>query len=105
MHPTPNDRTFPYLFYKNKDVATHNNNMLLAMPSNEIVINAIDEDEENYSNVPYHSHMVVLPPRLVLKLNMLVEICVGNYDSQDGLVNGADGIIKTYTKTSKLNTI
>ena len=81
MHPTPNDRTFPYLFYKNKDVATHNNNMLLAMPSNEIVINAIDEDKEKHSNVSYHSHMDVLPPRLVFNLNMLVEICSGNYDS------------------------
>ena len=104
MCPAPNDPTFPYLFYKNKDVASHNNNMLLAMPGNEIVIDAIDEDEENHSNVSYHSHMAVLPPRLVLKLNMLVEICAGNYDSQDGLVNGANGIIKSYTKTCKIDT-
>ena len=49
MHPAPNDPTFPYLFYKNKDVASHNNNMLLAMPGNEIVIIAIDDDEENHA--------------------------------------------------------
>ena len=49
--------------------------------------------------------MAVLPPRLVLKLNMLVEICAGNYDSQDGIFNGVDRIIKSYTKTSKLDTI
>ena len=36
---------------------------------------------------------------------MLVEICARNYDSQDGLVNGANGILKSYTKTSKLDTI
>jgi hypothetical protein len=36
---------------------------------------------------------------------MLVEIYACNYDSQDGLVNGADGIIKTYTKTNKVDVI
>ncbi|CAF4097310.1 unnamed protein product [Adineta steineri] len=30
-----------------------------------------------------------------------VEIYVGNYDLEDGLVNGADGIIKAYTKKMK----
>jgi hypothetical protein len=40
--------------------------------------------------------------KLVLKLDMLVEIYACNYDSQDGLVNGADGILKAYTKTKKL---
>ena len=34
MHPAPNDLTFPYLFYKDRDVATHNNNMLLAVQGN-----------------------------------------------------------------------
>ena len=67
------------------------------MPKNEIVIDAIDEDEENHRNVPYQSHMAILAPWLVLKLNILVEICAGNYDSQDGIVNGDDRIIKSYT--------
>jgi hypothetical protein len=36
---------------------------------------------------------------------MLVEIYACNYDSQDGLVNGADGILKGYTKTKKLDVL
>ena len=46
MQTTPNDPTFPYLFYKNKNNATHNKNMLLAMPIEEMVINVVEEEEE-----------------------------------------------------------
>jgi hypothetical protein len=103
IRPAPNDPTFPYLFYKNKDVAMHNKSMLLLMPGNEILINAIDEEEENHGGVSYHQHTTTFPSQLVIKLNMLVEIYACNYDSQDGLVNGADGIIKAYTKTDKVD--
>ena len=41
LRPTPNDPTFPYLFYKNKYVAIHNKKMLSIFPGDEIVINAI----------------------------------------------------------------
>ncbi len=30
---------------------------------------------------------------------MLIELCVGNYATFDGLVNGADNIFKNYTRT------
>jgi hypothetical protein len=36
---------------------------------------------------------------------MLVEIYACNYDSQDGFVNGADGILKGYTKIEKLDVL
>ena len=36
---------------------------------------------------------------------MLTEIYARNYDSEDGLVNGADGIMKAYTKTKKNDVI
>ena len=36
---------------------------------------------------------------------MLVEIYACNYDSQDGLVNGVDGILKGYTKIEKLDVL
>jgi hypothetical protein len=75
------------------------------MPDNELLINAIDEEEENHDNVPYHQHTTTLPSQLVIKLNMLVEIYACNYDSQDGLVNGADGIVKAYTKTYKFDVL
>jgi hypothetical protein len=55
--------------------------------------------------VPCHEHTTTLPLLLVLKLKMLVEIYSYNYDSQDGLVNGADGILKGYMKTLKLDVL
>jgi hypothetical protein len=60
MRPAPNDPTFPYLFYKNKDVALHNKHMLSIMPSNKLLINAIDEEEEYHGNVPHHQHTSTL---------------------------------------------
>jgi hypothetical protein len=32
------------------------------------------------------------------KTNMLVELCVGNYVTRDGLVNGVDGIFRRLIK-------
>jgi ATP-dependent DNA helicase PIF1 len=103
--PAPTDPTFPYLFYRNKDVANHNSHMLSLMPGDDIIINSIDLEEDNHGNVPRHEHSVTLPLQLVLKLEMLVEIYAYNYDSQDGLVNGADGILKGYTKTKKVDVL
>ena len=81
----------------------NNRNMLLLMSGNDIIINSIDLEEDNHGNVPRHEHTTTLPLQLVLKLEMLVEIYACNYDSQDGLVNGADGILKGYMKTNKLD--
>jgi hypothetical protein len=33
----------------------------------------------------------------LVKKKMLVELCEGNYETLDGLVNGADGIFKDFT--------
>jgi hypothetical protein len=43
IQPTPNDLAFPYLFYRNNEVALHNRSMLLLIPGKEILIDAIDE--------------------------------------------------------------
>jgi hypothetical protein len=51
MRPSPTDATFPYLLYKNKDVAMHNKYMLSLMLGNDININSIDLEEENH--VPF----------------------------------------------------
>ena len=81
MQPGPTDPTFPYLFYKNKDVAAHNKYMLSLMPDNDININSIDLEEQNHGNVPCHQHTTTFHLQLVLKLYMLVEIYAYNYDS------------------------
>jgi len=96
---------FPIYLKKNKDVAMHNKKMLTLMPGNEILINAIDETEENNDNFPRHQHTANLPSQLVIKLNMLVEMYAYNYDAPDGLVNGADGIVKSYTHTNNVNAL
>ena len=105
VRSAPNDPTFPYLFYRNKDIAIDNKKMLSIVPGDEIIINAIDNLEENHSNVHCHLHTTTLPLQIVLKLNMLVKIYVGNYYSQDGLINGADGIMKAYTNIKELDVI
>jgi hypothetical protein len=88
VHPAPKEPTFPYLFYRNKHVAMHNKHMLSLMPGDEIMINAIDMEEDNHGDMPCHQHTTTFPMLLVLKFDMLVEIYACNYDSQDGLVNG-----------------
>jgi hypothetical protein len=105
LRPAPTDPTFCYLFYINKDVANHNSHMLSLMPGDDITINSIDLEEDNHGNMQCHEHSVTLPLQLVLKLEMLVEIYSCNYDSQDGLVNGAYGILKGYTKTEKVDVL
>jgi hypothetical protein len=105
MRPTPTYPTFPYLFYMNRDVAMKNRYMLSLIPSDDIIINSIDLKEDNHGNVPHHEHATTLPLQIVLKLDILVEIYACNYDSQDGLVNGADGILNGYTKTKTLDVL
>jgi hypothetical protein len=79
----------------------HKKYMPSLMPSNELLINAIDEEEENHGSLRYHEKTTTFPLQLILKLNMLFEIYSYNYDSQNGLGNGVDGIIKAYAKTHK----
>ncbi|KAH9323082.1 hypothetical protein KI387_017721, partial [Taxus chinensis] len=52
-----------------------------------------------------YSKTVELPQHIELKVNMLVELFAGNYDIQDGLVNGSDGVFKTYTTTDGLDAV
>ena len=75
------------------------------MPGDDIIINSIDLEEDNHGNVPHHEHTTTLPLQLVLKVDMLVEIYAYNYDSHDGLVNGAYGILTGYTTIEKLDVL
>ncbi len=43
--------------------------------------------------------MVGLYYEILVKKNMLVELCAGNYGTSDGLVDGVDGIFEDFTKT------
>lgn len=105
VRPAPIDPAFPYLFCKNKYVALNKKKMLAIFLGQEIVINVVDQEEENHDNFPSHLDTTTLPLEIIMKLNILVEIYTGNYDSQDVIINGADGIIKYYTKTDDIDFI
>jgi hypothetical protein len=40
----------------------------------------------------------ILHSEIQVKKNMLVKLCVGNYSTHDGLVNGANGIFQASSK-------
>ena len=83
----------------------HNKQMLSLMPGNEIMINAIDVEEDNHGDILCHQHTTTFHLLLVLKMEMLVEIYACNYDSQDDLVNGADGVVNAYTKQNSTDVL
>jgi hypothetical protein len=74
IQPASNHPTFPYLFYRNKYVALHNRSMLLLIPGKELLINAIDEEEDVCGGVQCHELTTTLTSQVVLKLDMLFEI-------------------------------
>ena len=72
--------------------------MLFVDPLDEIGINAIDNLEENHGIVHCHLHTTTFTSQIVVKIDILIEIYVGNYDPCSGLANGVYGIMKVYTK-------
>ena len=93
------DPLFPYIFYTNKDVKKHNEQMLSQVDGELTCLNALDEQEDSQGPFISYEKTMTLPSRTLLKSNMLVEIYAGNYNIEDGLVNGVDAIFKTYTNT------
>jgi hypothetical protein len=48
-------------------------------------------------NLP--SQIASLHYKKFVKKKMIVELCVGNYETSDGLVNGVDGIFEDFIET------
>ena len=94
----PLDPLFPYIFYTNKDVKNHNEQMLTQADGELICLEAIDQQECSNKNFMCYEKYISLPSQILLKSNMLIELFAGNYNIEDGLVNGADGIFRTYTR-------
>lgn len=105
LHLPPMDPKFPFLFYKRKDVNEHNKRMLSTIPRDIIVLDAIDEHEDNYNGIRSYTHTTTLATQLCLKQNIIVEIYFGNYNTQDGPVNGSDGLFKAYKKHSDFDIV
>ncbi len=98
----PNDPKFPYLFYTNEVKQKHNALAFLQSEGDVFILQAQDRHHDtcpqsfqlqNDANFTIGLHLKVQ----VMK-NMLVEICVGNYETHDDLVNGANGIFQGSTK-------
>ncbi len=97
----PIDPLFPYLFYRNKDVNEHNDRMLSIVNGQLVILETIDEVENYEETMSYYENTISLPIKILVKKNMLIELCAGNYNIEDGLVNGADGVFKKYTRKTK----
>jgi hypothetical protein len=97
------DNTLPYLFYTNIKTTMHNKNVFQSTLGETFTFLTYDVHIETcpshfkLSNLPFQ--MVSLHYKILDKKKMLVELCVRNYETFDGLVNGADGIFEYFTKT------
>jgi hypothetical protein len=97
--PPPLDPLFPYIFYRNKDVHNHNAKMLSLVDGGQITLSAIDEHGSIAKCFAFQKTRS-LPSTIIVKRNMLVELYAGNYNTDDGLVNGVEVIFKRYTNTN-----
>jgi hypothetical protein len=93
----PNDPKLPYLFHRNSAVDEHNKRMLDFLPTKLYVFEAIDEINSQIENFHHQVEKSTLSTMIYLKPGILVELIAGNLDTQDGLVNGADGIFQMHT--------
>lgn len=96
----PLSPVFPYIFYRNKDVHNHNAKMLSLTEGEQITLLAIDNYETPRSSYFAFDKAISLPSTITVKQNMLVELYAGNYNTSDGLVNGAEGIFKSYSSNN-----
>ena len=93
----PTNPRLPYLFQTNSAVEQHNKRMLDYLPTKLHVFEAIDKKDTPIDNISYQVDKSSLPNMIYLKEGSLVELIVRNLDTQDGLVNGVDGIFQLHT--------
>lgn len=93
----PNNPKFPYLFHRNSTISEHNRQMLDLLPGIICMLEAIDEAESHANNFNTQTQKSSLPTVLYLKIGILVELIGANLDTQDGLVNGANGVFQLHT--------
>ncbi len=48
----------------------------------------------------YHFKQLVYIKKIIIKKKMSVELCVRNYETSNGLMNGANEIFENFTKTT-----
>jgi len=112
LYAVPTLLHIPYLFYTNKLVQKHNENVFIKTLSHTFIFKAMAINHKScppsykLSNDP--SKIVDLHSTNNILKNMLVELCVGNYATSYGFVNEVDGIFKastTYCETTKISLV
>lgn len=91
----------PHLFFTNFDKDKHNKAAYDSAPGLPHIFTCTDIRHKTCSKkiqVPQDAQSTAgLHHTISLKTNMTVELCAGNHNVQDGLVNGADGIFMATT--------
>ncbi len=98
----PNDPNFPYLFYMNEAKQKHNESTFLQSERDVFILHAQDRHHDtcpqSFQLQNDANFTTRLQSEVQIKKIMLVELCVGNYATHDGFVNGANGIFQESTK-------
>ncbi len=101
----PNNFIMPYLFYTNKLVQKHNENVFTNTFGPTFIFQAMDINHHScspsYKFSNDSSKTTSLHSTIHINIYMLVELCASKYATSYGLVNGVDGIFKTSTYCEK----
>ena len=108
MH-TQIPHTAPRLYYTNQDKDEHNECVYRETQGEPFILVCTDTRHKTCNKnirIPLDTQKTVnLHHTLCLKSNIAIEICAGNHDIPDGLVNGADGIFMGATITPTIQVV
>ncbi len=97
------DNTLLYLFYTNVKITMHNKNVFRNTLCETFTFLACDVHIETcpshfkLSNLP--SQTTGLHYEILVKKQLLVELCARNYETSNGLVNGVNGIFEDFIES------
>jgi hypothetical protein len=94
----PNNFTIPYLFYTNKLVQKHNGHVFTNTLEPMFIFKTMDINHQScppsYKFSNDSSKTVGLHSTINIKKDILIKLHASNYAIFDGLLNGANGILK-----------
>ncbi len=99
----PMDNTLSHLFYTNVKTIMHNKNVFQNTLCETFTYIACDVHTKTCQvshfklpNLPFQ--IISLHYKILVKNKMSLELCAGNYETSDGLMNVVDGIFEDFTK-------
>jgi len=88
-------------FLLEQNVQKHNDKMLSLGNWETITLKAYDKKIDSIETSNYESKKMHFPSVIVLKEHTIVELIWGNYAIEDGIMNGVEGIFRSYTLRHK----